>query len=371
MNSSSTTNHQQQLWANSLLTLAEASVGIFFPFFLHEYFGLSWPMVFACLGGYWLLSLPMLAISWRWLERWNLKITLLSGVGLITVSFGLLLVNWSGAVWLMLVLRSLGVLLYFVAFHWWMVLRSQQQKRSVHLGNLAAWQCAVTLIPPVLGAIAWHGNWEQLTIYLALGSMILMASIISTIDCPQLNVPKFKKSNFPRKKLGVFVAEGCEDLSIGLLWPVGVWYALGNYLALGVFWGLSKGLEIITSQWVGRSKEYSLVVACSARSLDLLQRLLWFIFPSPATLGLIGLGAGAFGPFFGVPWSRELYKFFEQKADPLHQIVFREVGLALGRSGFVFLVAIGLWLSQDHWWIVFSAAGLVGLSAIWWLRKIH
>ncbi len=344
----------------SLLSLGNAFVGIFFPFLIMEKFGLSFSEILLFMGAeYGLMGLLVYPVHRLKLLSVQYKLA----VGIFFLFVGMIFLSLvpenSDSLFLLLGLagiNSLSLAFLWPAFHWVNISLVSEKVRGKFLGNLQVIMMGSLLVGPFLS------GW---VIDLGLGDYILwgagMFYFLSLLGALRIPVSKeknpeisdffktqkfFKEQTLEKSFFEASVVEAVQTSSLMLVYPILLKISLKKYALMGGMFFLMAAVEMVSAKIVGwitdkYSSKKVMKWGAWARFLDIAPRGILAFFPSTAVASILSISAGLLGPLFGVSFYAQMYARAEKSGDVYTFIVTREWLLGMARFVFFIITSLG------------------------------
>jgi MFS family permease len=351
---------------NAIYALAGSFVGIFVPIYLLQK-NLNTANVF----GFYLvyaIGVPFFFLLAHKIARTiGLRKTVLIGYPFLFLYFFLLYtLNRLGTpLYILAIANALQVALYWFPLHIWLANTSHKGAVGNDLGKFFAASQFVGLFAPVIAAfvISFFG-FKYLFL---LTAAIYLVSVIPVLYLPEfpfkekIHVRRFFQllRKYPRY-IAAEIFENIREDAEGVIWPIFIYLAFRNILAIGYIGALSGVGAILFNLLVGKYTD-----KIDKRKLlgagALIMVLIWILRFFPATQ-LIAYGLTLASAFFGIliiiPINTMVYNIAKREGAPTF-IIFREFGVAIGRIA-LYVFAFFVIKSMDYIFI-FAALACLGL----------
>ncbi len=355
--------------------LGQGLIGVFFPFFIQQNYGLSdWETV-AWFAG---TQLAFGVFVWP-LNAWGIKYFGVRGmvqIGLLwqTVFYGLLGLGWTGnlSFWLLNISFVLFLACFWPSWHFLSTLATNNNTRGNYLGILQMLGVGVSLLTPVLTGYLLDANKGHLVLYLAIFCFVIALFITQKLKPTGATMhgwgdgKKILMETFwARPRRWGFIADAIIGDTMWILWPLYFKAVVGSFTLMGIVSSLTALLEIFASKITGRltdkiSATKMLKYGAWARWADVSLRVVYIKFSAlPVVFGIQWLGA-ILGPIFQISWDSRMMEIGEEhKEKTLDYLVVREIFLGLTRVVWMSWVIVLLMNVETIWLgVVFVVAGL-------------
>jgi hypothetical protein len=353
----------------AFISLANAFVGIFYPFLLMDTFGLSFAQILLVVGIEYgvmgLLVYPVQKIS-------GIKVQQKVAVGIFFLFCSLLVLStlspqflseniFFSYFFLALLVGIIALSLAFLwpAFHWINIALVDSKTRGRFLGNIQVIIMGSLIVGPFLSGVIidWgYGNY----VLLCAGFLYAIAFIFALkipvsnnknpelLPMPQI-VSFFTTQTLQKHFLQASLVEAVQTSSLILVYPILLKITLHSYAMIGGMFFVMATVEIISAKVFGHltdkySSKKMIKWGAFARFLDIAPRGLLAFFPSSLFASVLSISAGILGPLFGVSFYSQLYDRAEKSPDIYSFLVSREWILGLARFIFFGLSALFFWL---------------------------
>lgn len=358
---------------------AGALVGVFFPIFLYEFFGLSIQLVLLWYALLFVARLPFFVIAAKIFSKTGLIksmfIGILGAIIFYVTGYFLDVTGGESHPYVLLAIAIVGLTIlagfYWAPFHVDFAKFSSKGKRGRQVAIFYDVQRLVGIAAPALGGflIATY-SYSVIFIYAAL---IKVLSLFPLAFLPQTSVQyefgyfeSFKKMFQKPFRWMTFsmIALGAESVVAAVIWPVFLFVILdGNYLDVGLITAaiviISLGLQFMIGSQVDKGKGKKILRWGSG-----IYALGWI--SKSLVESVVGIFAASTFHSFGSIMMRTPLDamMYEQAADSGHYIdeytVLRETALTIGRLGMmILLIGVTTWFSIPA---AFIFAGFISLG---------
>jgi len=356
--------------------LGQGFIGVFFPFFIQQNYGLTDWQTVAWFAG---TQLAFGALVWP-LNAWGNKYLGVRGMvqmGLLwqTIFYGVLGLGWTGTAsfWILNISFVLFLTCFWPSWHFLSLLATRDGTRGNYLGNFQMLGVGVGLITPILTGYLLDTGRGSLVLYVAIACFLVSMLVTrklkptgATMHGWGVGKEILTSTFWARPRRWGFMADAIIGDTMWILWPLYFKAVVGSFTVMGIVSSVTAALEIFTSKYIGRltdkiSATRMLKYGVWARWADVSLRAVYIKFAAlPVVLGIQWLGA-VLGPIFQISWDARMMEIGEEhKGRTLDYLVVREIFLGLTRVvwmswiivllmnvetiylGFVFVVA-GLW----------------------------
>jgi len=372
-----------ELASSRLLGLcAEVIIGVFFPIFLYEFFGLDLQWTLLWFAANYLVRIPVLIVAAKIFSRTGLVASMFIGSGFWMCVYGMAFVlnvapDFHPWTFLGLLIASSALTngFYWSPFHVDFAKFSSRKHRGKQLGIFYALQRFVGMAGPIIGGflIATFSYGAAFGV----GIGFICASLIPMAFLPRTNVQyeygffQTFKIMFTKKYryLTMSMMAYGADSAIGyIIWPIFLFIVFdGAYLNIGIFASLLVVVSIVLQLAIGKQIDHRHKRKMIKFGVDL-YALGWFFKAFVSSVG--GVFAASTFHTFGTIMMRTPVDVmvYEKAADSGHYIdeftVIRELSLTFGRFGVVALLA-GLSIFAPIWTaFVIAAVIALGISTL-------
>ncbi len=357
---------------------ASAMVGMFFPIFLYEFFGLSIRLVLIWYAVEFAIRIPLFIFAAKIFSRIGLVASMFIGSFAWIIFYACVAVldifpNFATNVFVIIAMVSLALLaaFYWAPFHVDFATFSTKGRRGRQVGTFYALQKLIGVFAPIAGgalvAMYSYGATFAASIIVVILSLIPLAFLPRTDVQYEFGFFETFQKLFSKRYWYLtisMIAHGAQSAAGFLIWPIFLFIVFdGEYLDIGVFAAIIVVVSILLQIFVGK-----LVDKKSSK------KLLRF---GVDIYALGWLAKGLVDSVFGVFAASTFHSFgaimmrtpmdvlmYEQAADSGHYIdeytILREIGLTIGRVGMlVALIGVTAWFSIPASFLV---AALVSLG---------
>lgn len=377
--------------ASRLLTLqvftflAQALVGIFFPFFIGTLMDWDfWQIVLWYSCEMLLMGLLVYPVNRACSLFCSLKSRMALGIVANILFYTWLSIDWFSSirVYGLSILFVLFLVLYWPNYHRYVLGVVDKSARGKFNAFFQMVLIGVNIIAPLISGYFWEIGLERyilpivnLLFGIALLVLWKMPSVPGDLS-PRRSFVQFFCSSVlnGRYRIGFWV-DGIHTACMSIFWPIYFAKVVGSFALMGVITSLSAVIEVILSPVIGRwtdrvSSEKSMRIGIFSRVIDIGIRGTYVFFPTFWVVGGGQILAAILGPFFLIPLNTRMYQIIESFVGrELDFFVAREVIMGVSRFLFgLFITAIVYYGDPKHWWIIFVVAG-VSVFGFWRWRK--
>lgn len=368
-----------ELAINRLLAMcAEVIIGVFFPIFLYEFFGLNLQWTLFWFAANYLVRAPTLIIAAKIFSKTGLVASMLIGslFWIITYCIAFFLnIAPEFHPWIFLGLMIASISLnegfYWAPFHVDFAQFSSRKHRGKQIGIFYALQRLIGMLGPIIGgfliATFSYGVAFAVGVGCIVASMIPLSFLPRTMVQYEYGFWETFRIMFSKKYRYLtwsMMAYGA-DCAIGyIIWPIFLFMIFdGAYLDVGIFASLVVVVNIILQVVIGNQIDHHHKRKMIKYGVDL-YALGWLLKAFVDSIG--GVFAASTFHTFGAILMRTPVDvlIYEKAADSGHYIdeftVIREVALAFGRIGTVILLAFMTLVLPI--WSAFILAAIVALG---------
>lgn len=245
----------------ALRSLAISLIGIFIPLYLFQEKGLGLEktllffMLYSVVFG---ISMPIAA---KFSSRYGIRHSILMGIPLYLFFVALLYFLPNTAALLILASSCLGAsqAFYWMGMHLAFHHASHKHHRGEEVGTRSSVTVLSTLLGPFLGGILI--TWLNFGAVFILAAALLFASAFLLLRSRENHTPYYfsLKSVMDKKHWKdalFFVSRGTHIIADGVLWPLFIFFILGNYFSLGIVGSLMSFSSIILLWGVGKYSDH-------------------------------------------------------------------------------------------------------------------
>ena len=231
-------------------------------------------------------------------------------------------------------LVGISLAFYWVAMHQIFHQASDKKHRGEEFGKRRALMICGALVGPVLGGFLIR--YIGFKIVFILASLLLLASGLVLF----LSKEKHTKYHFSFRSITnkdhwrnslYFVSRGAETIANGLVWPVFIFFILGDYFSLGIVGSILSGVSAILV-WIFGKYSDKIGKRKVVRWIAGFESLSWFLRALVTTVSQV-FGATIFGAITSGIRTAPLgaREYDKAKGEVAAYFVSREVFIALGR----------------------------------------
>jgi MFS family permease len=358
-------NEREEIYLNNVIeTFTKALIGIFIPIYLLEIgFSFQWAIMFFIVN--WSFHMITSPYAGAIASRLGLKHTILYRIPFLIVFFFMLLALEPYPSMMLLIATALvggfSLSLYWVPLNAEFVKNSDAIHRGEEVGHLIAFPRITTIFAPTLGAlILGFLGFNILFIIVILLIVFSVAPFFATGDYKGSFKFSFRQTKLfmDRRFSAIFFLRGFMVVSEMLMWPLFIYFTLGNVLDVGIaasLWGLGIALfTLIIGKVSDRTSKRKIM-----KIGGLGYGITWFVrifVSTPIEVYLISFIGGIFITVIALTVFSQFCDASEGR-NILQWVSFRELWLGVGKVAF--LVAILLLFAGFEW--VFLATGIAGL----------
>ncbi|MBT3231041.1 MFS transporter [Candidatus Uhrbacteria bacterium] len=381
-----------ELASSRLLGLAsEVIIGVFFPIFLYEFFGLSLQWTLFWFAASYLTRIPLLILGAKIFSRTGLVKSMFIGsafwIGFYAIAYVLNVApefhTWT-FLGLLIASLSLHNAFYWAPFHVDFAKFTSKKRRGKQLGTLYALQRLIGVAGPIVGGflIATFSYGAAF----AVGIGCILASLVPLSFLPRTNVQyeygffETFKMMFAKKYRYLtlsMIAYGADSAIGYIIWPIFLFIVFdGAYLSIGIFASLLVVVNVILQLIVGKQIDHHHKRKMIKFGVDL-YALGWFFKAFVSSVGGV-FAASTFHTFGSIMMRTPVdVMVYEKAADSGHYIdeftVIREIALSMGRSGAIAVLAIVTIFAPIWTAFIFAAVIAFGISTLtkFTLEEVH
>lgn len=325
-------------------------VGIFYPIFLYEFFGLSLQMMFAWFVVSYLIRIPMFVWGAQIFSRIGLKTSMfIATLGYIVFFSGIFLIDFLPGVFPMalLALSTFGwavwASLYWCPFHVDFVKFTSKGKRGRQIGMFYAMQILLGVLAPILGGFIISTFSYAIAFIFTIA--IVFLSLIPLAMLPETRVKyefsffetfkKFFSKRYRLLSVSMFT-DGAEGIVGAIAWPIFLFTMFnGKYLDVGIFASVIVVISILLQLFIGKRLDERSPKKLLRWGIDLYS-IGWVAkFFASSIMGVFA--ASTLHTFGSIIMRTPLdMMIYEKAADSGHYMdeftVQRELGLTFGRA---------------------------------------
>lgn len=355
--------------------LGQGLIGIFFPFFVQQNYGLTDWQTVAWFAG---MQLAFGLLVWP-INHYGIKYLGVRGMvqmGLLwqAVFYGLLGLGWATTLsfWILNASFVLFLACFWPCWHFLSVLATRDGTRGNYLGNFQMLGVGVSLVTPVLTGYLLDAKLGHLVLYMAMVCFVLALCVTRSVAPTGAKMHDWsaakqiaKNTFWARPRRWGFIADGIIGDTMWILWPLYFKAVVGSFTVMGIVSSLVALLEIFTSKYIGRltdkiSASRMLQYGVWARWADVSLRVVYMKFSAlPVVFGIQWLGA-VLGPIFQISWDSRMMEIGEeQKGKTLDYFVVREIFLGLTRVVWLsWVIVLLMYFDTIYLGLAFVVAGL-------------
>ncbi len=263
-------------------------------------------------------------------------------------------------VYLIALVGGISASLYWVSLKSIFAKNSHKEKRAYETSKTSALPKLATILGPAIGGIiAVALGFKVLA---GIACLLLFASVIPLLSTPEV-YPKtnslrsvFRKKN--RHMFACFIANGARGMANAVMWPLFVYLMLGNMHSIGFLATTASIGTAVLNMAIGRRADNGnrhrmmkfggLFVGLSF--------ILKYFATGAIFIFAITFFAEIFTAILDIPFSAIFYDHAARE-NPVDFMVFAEIGLGIGRVGFLLL----LLLLVNQFLVAFLIAALAGV----------
>ncbi len=367
------------LVSNRLLGFcAEVTIGLFFPIFLYEFFGLNlqWTLLWFAVN--YIFRIPILIIGAKIFSHISLAVSMCIGsifwvcVNLIAFCLSAF-PDYNSYVFLglLIVMIAFNYAFYWAPFHTDFAKFSSTKHRGSQIGISYALQQFIGIIGPVMGGLL-IATFSYGFAFIV-GIIFIFASMIPLAFLPKTNVRyeygfletfKVMFKNKYKNLTWSMIACGAENAIGYIIWPIFLYLIFdGRYLDIGIFASLLVVINIILQIVVGKAldshnKQKIIRFGVHIYSLG------WLFKAFVSSVFGLFL-ASTFHGFGAIFMNTSVdAMFYEKAADSGHYVdeftVIREIALTIGRFSAAFILVFLTIFAPI--WIAFILAAFITLG---------
>ncbi len=353
--------------------LAVSMIAIFEPIFIYSIFKSLRTVVlyYAIVYLFYIFFLPL---GGKIASRYGFEHAIAYSVPIIIVYF-ILLFNMAYFPYLLFysaaIILAAYKSLFWPAYYTNLAHYGEGSNRGGEVSAITAIGCVVGIVGPLLGGfiIASFG-FKVLFVIVAIlffCSIIPLFTTIEKFEPRHLSYWKtfrriFKPyASYTRKDQIAYLGRA-EEFSVMVLWPMFIFFTIGNFTTLGALTTVSLLLSAIITLYVGKLSNYRETSQPFYRFAVIINTLAWFAKSFLTSLvGIFTMDAISRNTYnsIWVPTSAEVNRKGSQRGY-IKNALFFEMNLAIGKTIFALFLVLLLSFTQS-WFILFSVTGVVGL----------
>lgn len=355
--------------------LGQGLIGVFFPFFVQQNYGLTdWQTVAWFASSQAAFGLLVWPLNHYGVKFFGVRGMMQMGLLWQTVFYGVLGLGWTGTLsfWILNTSFVLFLACFWPSWHFLSVLATRDGSRGNYLGTFQMLGVGVGLVAPVLTGYLLDTNRGSLVLYVAM--LCFLAAIIIARQLKPTGAVMhdwstaksiLKNTFWARPRRWGFIADAIIGDTMWILWPLYFKAVVGSFTMMGIVSSVTAALEIFTSKSIGKltdkiSATKMLKYGVWARWADVSLRVVYIKFSAlPVIFGIQWLGA-VLGPIFQISWDSRMMEIGEEhQGRTLDYLVVREIFLGLTRVVWMSWIVLLLMHVETIWLgAVFVVAGL-------------
>ncbi len=368
-------NRKKLLLTQTLSSLGNAVVGIFFPFLVGRAFGLDTVGIIL-----WVASINVFLIFSMYPINFYLGKRLTSEkmiqLGLFLQAIFLVIIGLAPRhiFWFLLagVVYIFHLCTFWPSWHVAILHSSRDGKRGNFIGNMQIFIVGINLIAPLVSGflLDWGKDWA-----VALISVVFF--LLAMFSLQNIHLPKQKLSPFraswkfflkeiwyARCKWGLIV-DGMQGEVLWIIWPLFLGVILGKFSLMGIVVAIAAVGEMVSSKIFGKmtdklSATRMLRVGMITRFFDIGARALLIKFPTMLWAGIVSVNAGILGPIFNIPFYSRLCEIAENTEPKVLEFI-------LGREWLINTTRV-IWLTLAalavHHWGDVALGWIIAVTAV-------
>ncbi len=368
-------NRRALLTVQGLSMLGQGLIGIFFPFFVQENFGLE---IWQTIGWFALLQIAFGLLVFP-INYWgvnSLGARKMIRIGLCFAALFYIILGLELAsplmFWVLNFCFVCFLAFFWPSYHFLTIQATKDKTRGNYLGNFQALSVGVGLVAPVLTGFLLEIDKAQYILGVAVACFVGAMMWTQLLPPTHAKVHPWSTSRkmidevfFKTGRYWGFLAESMIDITMWILWPIYFKAVVGTYTVMGAVTSFTAFLEIFTSKYIGKKTDKvgarkMLKLGCWTRCADLCLRAVYMKFSTlPAVVGIQALGS-VLGPVSQISIENLIYdRGEEQKDKELDFMIIREIFLGIARGLFLIPVIVLACYLEPLWLgVVFIIAGL-------------
>ncbi|MCB9361971.1 MFS transporter [Candidatus Woesearchaeota archaeon] len=294
---------------------------------------------------------------------------------LLKISFLISLFGQPMSLFILALAGVCGESLYWMSFHLDFVSSVQKEKKGRQLGLLNAMPVLLGIAAPFIGGYSATAFSFDVTLYMVVG-FLAVASIplyFSKELYKEIHLTKSGVLSLDNPSANrVFVIEGMQSATLGLLWPFFMFLVKIQLMIIGALYSFTTFLYAISMYISGKlsDTERKMTVFRSGALLHSFSVMLRPSFQNPAGITLMQSIGGFTAPFILVPLHTMMYARAELNVGDV--VLNRELYLHLGRVLVVLpLIILLLSLTPVLAFTICIIVTGVAISSLFWMKSIY
>lgn len=320
----------------ALRFFAVSLMSLFVPLYLYQEMGFSFSETISFYIFYAIIFAVATPFAGKFSAKYGLKHSVLASVPfyLLFIIFLYFLPSFNFSLVLLSSLLGISLAFYWMGMHLLFYHASDHEHRGEEVGKRASISLLATVLGPLIGGFLIHFVGFKIvfgltSVFLLLSALILFLSKEDHIRYHFSLRSLVNKSNW--KDSLFFVSQGTRVIAEGVIWPLLIFFILGNYFSLGIVGSLLGGVASVLVLLSGKYSDH-VDKRKIIRYVTGFSSLFWFLRAFVTTTGQV-FGITILGAItYGIKESPlAALEYDKAKGDITGYFVSREIFICLGR----------------------------------------